>query len=132
MVRERLVCRTIVDGHSSYENIHSVDVSCRFLSSLLSISPEKVDFYAEKVGGLLLWLLPELTGHVSSFFSFMALQVLGQELQPLYEKLVLSNVSSQSLSLELSLAEPFSLCEAAGSSSSALTKVPFRFGWSSH
>lgn len=50
VVRERLVCRTIVDGHSSYEQVHSVDVTCTFMSSLLSMSPEKMDFCLEKVG----------------------------------------------------------------------------------
>lgn len=50
VVHERLVCRTIVDGHSSYEHIHSVDVTCTFMSSLLSIFPEKMNFYIEKVG----------------------------------------------------------------------------------
>lgn len=50
VVHERLICRTMVDGHSSYEHIHSVDVTCSFRSSLLSILPEKVDFYMEKVG----------------------------------------------------------------------------------
>lgn len=49
VVRERLICRTIVDGHSSYEHIHSVDVSCTFMSSLVTVFPEKVDFYIEKV-----------------------------------------------------------------------------------
>ena len=42
---------------------------------------------------------------------------------PSYEKLILMNVSSLSLSLELSLVEPFSLCEAPGAQSSATTKV---------
>lgn len=49
VVRERLVCRTIVDGHSSYEHVHTVHVTCHFMSSLLSISPEKIEFYTEKV-----------------------------------------------------------------------------------
>lgn len=50
VVHERLICRTMVDGHSSYEHVHSVDVACSFRSSLLSIFPEKVNFYMEKVG----------------------------------------------------------------------------------
>lgn len=50
VVHERLICRTMVDGHSSYEHIHSVDVTCSFRSSLLNIFPEKVNFYMEKVG----------------------------------------------------------------------------------
>ncbi|XP_056908191.1 hydrocephalus-inducing protein homolog isoform X4 [Takifugu flavidus] len=97
VVHERLICRTMVDGHSSYEHIHSVDVTCSFRSSLLNIFPEKVNFYMEKV--------------------------LGQNLKPMYEKLVLNNVSSQSLSLELCLVKPFSLCESPGACSSATTKT---------
>lgn len=42
---------------------------------------------------------------------------------PLYEKLILENVSSLSLSMELSVVEPFSLCEATGAHSSATNKV---------
>lgn len=54
------------------------------------------------------------------------LQVPGKSLTPLYEKLILENVSSLSLSMELSLVEPFSLCEASGALSTATTKVlPF-------
>ncbi|XP_062413504.1 hydrocephalus-inducing protein-like [Pungitius pungitius] len=41
---------------------------------------------------------------------------------PLYEKLVLENVLSLSLSVELSLVESFSLCEASGAHSPATTK----------
>lgn len=123
MVRERLVCRTIVDGHSSYEHIHSVDVTCSFMSSLLSVSPEKVDFYTEKVGENCFSGCSQTSLDVSRLSTLPALQVLGQDLQPIYEKLVLSNVSSQSLSLELCLTEPFSLCEAPGSFSPATTKV---------
>lgn len=43
----------------------------------------------------------------------------------MYEKLVLTNVSSQSLSLELGLVKPFSLCESPGACSSATAKVTF-------
>lgn len=50
-------------------------------------------------------------------------QVPGESLRPLYEKLVLENVLSLSLSVELSLVEPFYLCEAAGAHSTATTKV---------
>lgn len=42
---------------------------------------------------------------------------------PLYEKLIFTNVSTLSLSLEFCLVEPFSLCEAPGAHSSATTKV---------
>lgn len=51
------------------------------------------------------------------------LQVLGESLTPLYEKLILTNVSSLSLSMELCVVEPFSLCDSPGAHSSATTKV---------
>lgn len=54
---------------------------------------------------------------------FVELQVSGQSLMPLYEKLTLRNVSTLSLSLELCLVEPFALCEAPGAHSSATNKV---------
>lgn len=122
VVRERLVCRTIVDGHSSYEHVHSVDVSCRFMSSLISLSPGKMEFYTEKVGEAAS-LAALISLEIWTFYSCVALQALGQDLQPIFEKLVLNNVSSQSLSVELSLTEPFSLCEAPDAFSSASTKV---------
>lgn len=51
------------------------------------------------------------------------LQVKGESVRPLYEKLILKNVSSLPVSMKLSLIEPFSLCEAPGEHSSATTKV---------
>lgn len=42
---------------------------------------------------------------------------------PLYEKLILRNMSTLSLSLELCLVEPFALCETPGAHSSATNKV---------
>lgn len=51
------------------------------------------------------------------------LQVTGESLTPLYEKLTLTNVSTRSLSLELLLVKPFSLCEAAGVHSSVTKQV---------
>lgn len=55
--------------------------------------------------------------------ALITVQVLGQNLKPMYERLVLNNVSSQSLSLELCLVKPFSLCDSPGACSSATTKV---------
>lgn len=51
------------------------------------------------------------------------LQVKGENVRPLYEKLILKNVSSLPVSMKLSLIEPFSLCEAPGEHSTATTKV---------
>uniref|UniRef100_A0A3Q3KEI6 Hydin adenylate kinase-like domain-containing protein n=1 Tax=Monopterus albus TaxID=43700 RepID=A0A3Q3KEI6_MONAL len=95
VVQERLVCHGIV-GHE-HKHIMSVDVTCRFIAPVLSISSKRLNFYIEKVPG--------------------------NSLMPLYEKLVLENVSPLSLSIELSLAEPFSLCEGPVDHSSATTKV---------
>ncbi|XP_047451812.1 hydrocephalus-inducing protein homolog [Mugil cephalus] len=96
VVRERLVCNGIVGRQGHQENIMSVDVTCRFVAPVLSISSKQLNFYIKKVKG--------------------------KRLLPLYEKLVLKNVSSLSLSMELSLIEPFSLCEAPGDNSSSTTK----------
>ncbi|XP_076588631.1 hydrocephalus-inducing protein homolog [Chaetodon auriga] len=96
VVRERLMCHAIVGHQSSYEHIMSVDVTCHFVATTLSISPKQLNFYIKKVPG--------------------------KSLMPLYERLILKNVSSLSLSMELSLVEPFSLCEAPGASSSATAK----------
>ncbi|XP_026221932.1 hydrocephalus-inducing protein homolog [Anabas testudineus] len=96
VVQERLVCRGIVGDQGYYEHIMSADVTCRFVAPVLSISSNRLNFYIEKVSG--------------------------KSLKPLYEKLVLKNVSALSLSMELSLVEPFSLCEAPKAHSSATTK----------
>ncbi|KAI3370851.1 hypothetical protein L3Q82_007368 [Scortum barcoo] len=96
VVRERLVCQGIVGHQSRNEQIMSVDVTCRFVAPVLSISSKQLNFYMEKVPG--------------------------KSLTVLYEKLILQNVSPLSLSMELSLVDPFSLCEAPGVHSSATTK----------
>lgn len=56
-------------------------------------------------------------------FWLNVLQTTGKSITPLYKKLVLKNVSALTLSMELSIVEPFSLCEAQGAQSSATTKV---------
>ncbi|XP_030281249.1 hydrocephalus-inducing protein homolog isoform X1 [Sparus aurata] len=96
VVQERLICRAIVGDQSSLEQIMSIDVTCLFMATMLSISPKQLNFFIKKVPG--------------------------ESLMPSYEKLILTNVSSLSLSLELTLVEPFSLCEAPGAQSSATTK----------
>ncbi|KAF7656193.1 hypothetical protein LDENG_00045060 [Lucifuga dentata] len=99
MVQERLVCYGLVGLQNCYEQIMTVDVTCHFVAPMLSISTKKLNFYIEKVPG--------------------------KSLLPLYEMLVLKNVSSLSLYLDLSVVEPFSLCETEGDLSSATTKSIF-------
>ncbi|KAM7413943.1 hypothetical protein PAMA_018980 [Pampus argenteus] len=96
VVQEHLVCHGIVGHQGSSECIMSVDVTCRFVAPVLSISSKHLNFHIEKVPG--------------------------KNLVPLYEKLLLKNVSPLSLSMELSLVEPFTLCEARGAYSPATTK----------
>ncbi|CAI5655386.1 unnamed protein product [Oreochromis niloticus] len=96
VVRERLVCYAIVGQQGYQEKIMSVDITCRFVAPLLSISSKQLNFYIKKVKG--------------------------ESVRPLYEKLILKNVSSLPVSMKLSLIEPFSLCEAPGERSTATTK----------
>ncbi|XP_077955507.1 hydrocephalus-inducing protein homolog isoform X2 [Gasterosteus aculeatus] len=96
VVQERLLCHGIVGRQGCKELIMSVDLTCRFVAPMLRISSRQLKFHLEKVPG--------------------------ESLRPLYEKLVLENVLSLSLSVELSLVEPFYLCEAAGAHSTATTK----------
>ncbi|XP_051916753.1 hydrocephalus-inducing protein homolog isoform X2 [Hippocampus zosterae] len=96
VVRETLVCCGIVGHQGIKEHIFSVEVTCQFVTPILSMSSQKLNFYIEKLPGV--------------------------DLTQLYEELVLKNVSSLSLSMELSLATPFSLCEARGVLSTANIK----------
>ncbi|XP_015258081.1 PREDICTED: hydrocephalus-inducing protein homolog [Cyprinodon variegatus] len=95
ILHERLVCDSIIGGHGIQETIMSVEVMCRFVSPKLSISSKQLNFYVKKVKGSLL---------------------------PVYERLVLLNVSPLPLRLELSVTEPFSLCESPGENNSTTTK----------
>ncbi|XP_038153742.1 hydrocephalus-inducing protein homolog [Cyprinodon tularosa] len=95
VLHERLVCDSIIGGHGIQETIMSVEVMCRFVSPKLSISSKQLNFYVKKVKGSLL---------------------------PVYERLVLLNVSPLPLRLELSVTEPFSLCESPGENNSTTTK----------
>ncbi|XP_077372587.1 hydrocephalus-inducing protein homolog [Festucalex cinctus] len=96
VVKEYLVCCGIVGLQGIKEHIFTVEVTCQFVTPMLSMSSQKLNFYIEK--------LP------------------GEDLTQLYEELVLKNVSSLCLSMELSLATPFSLCDAKGDWSTANTK----------
>lgn len=44
------MCQAIVGCQSSYDNIMSVDVTCRFVATMLSISPKQLNFNMSKVG----------------------------------------------------------------------------------
>ncbi|XP_061825847.2 hydrocephalus-inducing protein homolog [Nerophis lumbriciformis] len=96
VVREYLVCCGIVGLQGFKEHIMSVDLTCHFVTPMLKMSSQKLSYYIEK--------------HPS------------ESLTPLYEELVLKNVSSLCLSMELFLATPFSLCEAQGAHSTATAK----------
>lgn len=44
------MCRGIVGGQGCYKHIMSVDVTCRFVAPMLSISSKLLNFYTKKVG----------------------------------------------------------------------------------
>ncbi|XP_057693166.1 hydrocephalus-inducing protein homolog isoform X2 [Corythoichthys intestinalis] len=97
IVREHLVCCGIL-GHQGFkEHIFTVELTCQFVAPVITMSSQKLNFYIEK--------LP------------------GENLTQLYEELVLKNVSSLSLSMELFLAFPFSLCDERGVHSTANSKT---------
>ncbi|XP_043979545.1 hydrocephalus-inducing protein homolog [Gambusia affinis] len=94
---ERLVCDSIIGGHGCQQTIMSVEAMCRFVAPVLTISSEQLNFCVKKVKG--------------------------KTLLPVYEKLVLQNVSSLPLSVELILPKHFFLCETPGELSSTSTKL---------
>uniref|UniRef100_A0A4W4HAH7 Hydin adenylate kinase-like domain-containing protein n=1 Tax=Electrophorus electricus TaxID=8005 RepID=A0A4W4HAH7_ELEEL len=96
VVRERLVCHAIVGHQSGKERIMTVDVTCRFISPVLEISSQQLNFYVEKVPGM--------------------------SLVPQYQSLHLKSVSALALSLELTVPEPFGLCECTGDDLFTITK----------
>ncbi|XP_062403912.1 hydrocephalus-inducing protein homolog [Sardina pilchardus] len=96
VVRETLVCYGIVDHQSGKERVMTVDLSCRFIAPVLSISSQELHFYVQKTPGV--------------------------SLVPLYQKLVLTSVSSLALSFELSVNEPFGLCENSGDDAFIMSK----------
>eukprot|EP00063_Salmo_salar_P029727 XP_014004562.1 PREDICTED: hydrocephalus-inducing protein homolog isoform X1 [Salmo salar] len=97
VVRERLVCHAILGHQSGKERIMTVDVTCRFVSPILDISSQQLSFYVEKAPGV--------------------------SLLPLYQKLLLRNVSSLALSLQLTLAEPFGLSDHDGDHTCVTSKT---------
>ncbi|XP_051512768.1 hydrocephalus-inducing protein homolog [Myxocyprinus asiaticus] len=88
MVREKLVCHAIVGRHYGRECIMTVDITCQFVTPGVDISSQQINFYVEKAPDVFL--------------------------VPLYQRLVLKSVSSLNLSIELTLHDPFGLCDYEG------------------
>ncbi|KAI1889973.1 hypothetical protein AGOR_G00168420 [Albula goreensis] len=85
VVQERLVCHAILGQQSGKERIITADITCQFVSPVLDISSQQLSFYVEKAPGV--------------------------TLVPLFQPLVLGNVSSLPLSIDLGTVEPFALCD---------------------
>ncbi|XP_049339422.1 hydrocephalus-inducing protein homolog isoform X2 [Astyanax mexicanus] len=96
VVRERLVCLANVEHETAKKRIMTVDITCQFIAPVLDISSQQLSFYVEKV--------PDMP------------------LVPLYERLLLKSTSTLPLSMELTLAEPFGLCDHAGDNTFATSK----------
>ncbi|KAK2848119.1 hypothetical protein Q7C36_009801 [Tachysurus vachellii] len=96
VVRERMICHAFVGNQNGKERIMTVDITCQFIAPILNISPQQLNFCVEKVPGM--------------------------PLVPLYENLYLKNVSMLALSLELTLAEPFGLCDCSSDDSFTFSK----------
>ncbi|XP_066569678.1 hydrocephalus-inducing protein homolog [Amia ocellicauda] len=88
VVRERLICQAIIGKQSGKERIMTVDITCQFIAPMLDMSAKQLCFYVEKKPGV--------------------------ALSPQHKPLVLRNISSLPLSVELTLREPFSLCNSLG------------------
>ncbi|XP_015224105.2 hydrocephalus-inducing protein homolog isoform X3 [Lepisosteus oculatus] len=88
VVREKLICQAIIGKQSGKERIMTVDVTCEFIAPVLDISSKQLSFYVEKRPAA--------------------------ALAPLYKPLLLKNVSSLPLTVQLALREPFALCDRQG------------------
>uniref|UniRef100_W5LN16 HYDIN axonemal central pair apparatus protein n=1 Tax=Astyanax mexicanus TaxID=7994 RepID=W5LN16_ASTMX len=97
VVRERLVCLANVEHETAKKRIMTVDITCQFIAPVLDISSQQLSFYVEKV--------PDMP------------------LVPLYERLLLKSTSTLPLSMELTLAEPFGLCDHTGDNTFATSKI---------
>ncbi|KAG2469946.1 HYDIN protein, partial [Polypterus senegalus] len=85
VVKERLICQAIIGKQSGKEQIMMVDVTCHFIAPVLDVSAKQLSFYLEKHPG--------------------------QELKPQYKALLLRNVSSLLLNMQLILTEPYAICD---------------------
>ncbi|CAM4581517.1 unnamed protein product [Leuciscus chuanchicus] len=88
VVTEKLVCYAVVGRQYVRECIITTNVTCQFVSPAVDISSKQISFNVEKA--------PDMS------------------LVPLYQRLVLKSVSSLNLSMELTLREPFGLCDYDG------------------
>ncbi|XP_066494024.1 hydrocephalus-inducing protein-like [Tiliqua scincoides] len=84
VVKERLLCHAIIGKQSGKELIMKVDVICEFIAPVLQISSKEITFQVEKNPN--------------------------DVLTAQYEPLTLKNISSLPLHVQLSLQEPFTLC----------------------
>lgn len=50
VVKERLMCDSMVGHQGTYQCIISVDVTCHFVDVMLKISPKELNFITMKVG----------------------------------------------------------------------------------
>ncbi|XP_028304635.1 hydrocephalus-inducing protein homolog isoform X2 [Gouania willdenowi] len=96
VVQECLICSGIIGQQGSKQNIMAVNMTCQFVAPKLSISPKELNFCIKKE--------------------------MGKDLPLLYEKLVLKNVTSLLLTMELSTEEPFFFCDAPGDQSVTTAK----------
>uniref|UniRef100_A0A8C5EU15 Hydrocephalus-inducing protein-like n=1 Tax=Gouania willdenowi TaxID=441366 RepID=A0A8C5EU15_GOUWI len=97
VVQECLICSGIIGQQGSKQNIMAVNMTCQFVAPKLSISPKELNFCIKKV------MIKKLT-----------------QRKPF---LVLKNVTSLLLTMELSTEEPFFFCDAPGDQSVTTAKA---------
>ncbi|MGH0168093.1 UNVERIFIED_CONTAM: hypothetical protein FKN15_053855 [Acipenser sinensis] len=97
VVKETLICQAIIGKQSGKERIMKVDVTCEFIASVLDISKKQLSFYVEK--GPTNVLVPQ------------------------YKSVLLKNVSSLPLNMQLTLEKPFSICDKQGDLSLSTSKT---------
>ncbi|MGH0142284.1 UNVERIFIED_CONTAM: hypothetical protein FKN15_002866 [Acipenser sinensis] len=96
VVKETLICQAIIGKQSGKERIMKVDVTCEFIAPVLDISNKQLSFYVEK--GPTNVLVPQ------------------------YKSVLLKNVSSLPLNMQMTLEEPFSICDKQGDLSLSTSK----------
>ncbi|RXM33054.1 Hydrocephalus-inducing protein [Acipenser ruthenus] len=97
VVKETLICQAIIGKQSGKERIMKVDVTCEFIAPVLDISNKQLSFCVEK--GPTNVLVPQ------------------------YKSVLLKNVSSLPLNMQLTLEEPFSICDKQGDLSLSTSKT---------
>ncbi|XP_033896012.3 hydrocephalus-inducing protein-like [Acipenser ruthenus] len=97
VVKETLICQAIIGKQSGKERIMKVDVTCEFIAPVLDISNKQLSFCVEK--GPTNVLVPQ------------------------YKSVLLKNVSSLPLNMQMTLEEPFSICDKQGDLSLSTSKT---------